>query len=1142
MLVIPDWLALRPFRPDDCSLLVDFANQFGIQSFSEIDLEMLRNSTLSTEDLPTFFKLVRVLGLYGVEFSGALTRYSRPAGRNPILLDFPNGDSRLLQESSLDRRAVISLNSFTIKRLDSLRGLGLDLLSDLIQVEIDDLMPGVLSQGGRIVDSPSSLQYFYAPPEPPVVPVLEPEEPEPEPSPPIVGSPIPFSQSSIQILGLGVRAVNVLMRNRITTVGELAQLSTEEILAFKNCGKDTAKQIADRLAEFVSTGHLNIKEIAPQEQHQYSSEEYEALKQKFDPAVLAILEELALDNYSKLRAVSFGTFVLLIGKEKGVQTWSLINNTTVSDDQFIGLNGERTDPSLFTCPINENPLFDQIQSMSLSQSTKSALQANGYNFFWQVCFVPPKELAKRFDIRIWDEFLAHALRAGITNIPLQVNPAECLVSQILRTTIEFEKRLPEILNPREFEVFSERRLSASKPTLDELGRKHNVTRERIRQIEARALKSIQRAYAPILLPLKREVSELLFNSGSVTEWHNYVLPVETRNTINHLFDILEFAIQVDEHANLIWHGPFLQAIADSDSSVYELIAQEATSNLESQLSFLSFEDIRESAAAILAEFSTGSTVVPSDAVIDLVAAETIHQHFTQVSDNSYRRKTVAFIDLVPHEFGQCFPKGAFIYKAGEEIWATLCAAIPGLEKRGGARYMQRVLTDDKNILFWDTGFYIHKQHVNPDMTLVDEIIADCIAEFDNGIPDLKIHLLFDRKKQKLIAGGIPTSAALYSLMRLVEPPRLDLGEYPRIRDVATAAENLKQTDLVEQYVKENSPVSKHRIAKHFTERGWRQSEIEQTLSRCTGIMRVGTNYVHVDEINVSNDAVKKLVAKIEEELKLLAHFNVRHLRSKYPILWNAVCDRNLDPHSMEKVLSTVVNPNFKISRLQVSLESTEEKGLSKEITDWVKAVGDYVSMDQLEKEFSHQRGYKPQSIRIALYWSELLCCYERCYVHPEVIGCTASTVETIKQILLDASRQRAKEHLPHVPYSWLIDKYYSQLPPLNEPFDWTIQLLNSIAEPLDIAHIFYQAYVLKENDFHVGDFDDLIGYIIGTIFGDYRSDIKKIENYAKSQSLIDLGATLRKDELFFDGSSVELIEEGQAIMLSAIGRQRYIRA
>ena len=50
-----------------------------------------------------------------------------------------------------------------------------------------------------------------------------------------------------------------------------------------------------------------------------------------------------------------------------------------------------------------------------------------------------------------------------------------------------------ILNPREKDILTSRRLSENTPTLEDLSKKYNISRERIRQIETKAFEKLQKA-------------------------------------------------------------------------------------------------------------------------------------------------------------------------------------------------------------------------------------------------------------------------------------------------------------------------------------------------------------------------------------------------------------------------------------------------------------------------------------------------------------------------------------------------------------------------------------------------------------------------------------------------------------------------
>ena len=55
----------------------------------------------------------------------------------------------------------------------------------------------------------------------------------------------------------------------------------------------------------------------------------------------------------------------------------------------------------------------------------------------------------------------------------------------------------KILNEREKAIINARRLSENPKTLEELSKKYNISRERVRQIEEKALQKLQKAVLDI---------------------------------------------------------------------------------------------------------------------------------------------------------------------------------------------------------------------------------------------------------------------------------------------------------------------------------------------------------------------------------------------------------------------------------------------------------------------------------------------------------------------------------------------------------------------------------------------------------------------------------------------------------------------
>jgi DNA-directed RNA polymerase alpha subunit len=67
-----------------------------------------------------------------------------------------------------------------------------------------------------------------------------------------------FSRESVDVLGLSIRAGNCLYNNGITSLGQLASRSDEDLLRYRNFGKGSLREIRDKLAAKKAAPHLTF--------------------------------------------------------------------------------------------------------------------------------------------------------------------------------------------------------------------------------------------------------------------------------------------------------------------------------------------------------------------------------------------------------------------------------------------------------------------------------------------------------------------------------------------------------------------------------------------------------------------------------------------------------------------------------------------------------------------------------------------------------------------------------------------------------------------------------------------------------------------------------------------------------------------
>ncbi|MDX2105617.1 MAG: DNA-directed RNA polymerase subunit alpha C-terminal domain-containing protein [Candidatus Melainabacteria bacterium] len=1174
VLVVPPWLTRRQITELDCSLLQDFASQFVLVNFGEISLENLHSSNVARNNLADFYKLVRLLGLYGVQFHGELARYSRKLHATPVLIDVSTSDSRSLFETKIERSTVLFLNNLTINRVQHLRGLGLDLLAEQLSGDVEVLLHSLEDVLTNVVSEEVFLETFY---------VLEVTEPSAfdaafmlsevdsadkvpadyvaedldkvpvgvcestaeggdvftaensAPSSDILSSEL--QETSIVNLDLNVRAKNVLLRNGIKTLGMLVKLSESDLLRLKNCGRDTAEHIKTKVGHFFIPGSTS-RPVVPESDSNDSDEPVEG--NKLDELGLEIdlsmrLLELGLNSVQELQSFDTGSlaFLLTTDQIKAI-------NIALSNNKFEQLEAasEVSARQTYTLEVYDtNPLLEPISLDSVGKITLALLEQNSIQFFWQCGYADPRVLLRVLGVRSFCEVTKNLLALGISKLPLTVPEHELALLQCLYFYLQIERGTFSLLTSKELEVYRKRKLRTEPLTLEEVGQLFGVTRERIRQIEAKALRKLRNHFNLRLRKVILILEDALKEAGGVLVLDRISLATENRICFNNfLQNVLNLQAVVDLLLNLLCQ----KNCVDSGSLGEQVFHSLCQASNENSFEHYSRENVHAETVKLLHQIRVKTRL--EDIALS-VTQEVLDRHLICDGMNTYRRRDVPIAQQLTGEFGRLYPNGARVYnKSGDELWENLCNVIPDLKKRGGPRYIAQVFGSHDDIFLWDFGLYIHRQNVKCDIGLIDQIVEQCLAEFDRGNSSIKVHLLFDRNQERLENNFVPSSQALYSLLRDRRVGRLRLTDYPMIYDASVVEGTRKQTDLIEDYIREEGgKASRAQIIEHFSNRGWRTYEIEQTLRRCNQVFMTGGNYMLKEAFTVSEVGLKALIEKIVEELDKHSHFNINFVRREYPVLWHSVCGRSLDAVSMMKVLSKIADAPFKTNRLYITRLDATERKVGDEISEWVLNYGDYVSIEQLENEFCQNRGYPLQSVKLALYWTELLTCYEDCVVHPDVIGCGSDTFADIRNILVDASEVQAKSGKAHVPFAFILNKYGDSLPKLHSNFDWNASLLTCLTERLDIAYVFHESFVLRENDFNVSDLDDLIGFVIGSHFNSYKADTKELEKYLRSQSIIELSETVRRDGLFFEGSSIELVDLESNVILSAIGRERYFR-
>ena len=291
-----------------------------------------------------------------------------------------------------------------------------------------------------------------------------------------------YADMAVSELPFSVRVINVFKNNSITTVSDLLRLRPETLMGIRNFGRNCMDEVVGRLRSLpkeplLERGHckfqLNNKplfilshaesialgDFSFAENMELSQEEVQALSE-YQTGYEMLGEDLALECY--------------LTPEKIIPVISMFSNFCRDAEQLALLRNEAAD---IPCDRRKNKAAGYIIAFTLDDYKRRTLLS--------LC---PSETCSIDDL---------------INIPLPNDSQKLtLLKQFLKwCAFDLEAEVRELFLP----IFSNKRMEsivqmrARKKTLAQIGDAFGVTRERVRQIEAKARRKFSRYYSHIRL-------------------------------------------------------------------------------------------------------------------------------------------------------------------------------------------------------------------------------------------------------------------------------------------------------------------------------------------------------------------------------------------------------------------------------------------------------------------------------------------------------------------------------------------------------------------------------------------------------------------------------------------------------------------
>ncbi len=534
-------------------------------------------------------------------------------------------------------------------------------------------------------------------------------------------------------------------------------------------------------------------------------------------------------------------------------------------------------------------------------------------------------------------------------------------------------------------------------------------------------------------------------------------------------------------------------------------------------------------------------------IIDIVVSYIISKYLEKTDKEKYILK--GFLPLnneISYNFRDLYPKGVHVYKSKQKIVNELRKRIKSLKDKSDFTIIRRITDLCEEILLWGPGFYIHKSQVKFDKSTLNDIVNKYMALPLRTISISDINNVFIERKDVFISSLIPTPQALYSLLK--NDKRVTIEAYPRDCYDKIGDDKKTFSKIINRYFrKKKTFVVLEELKTYFCEeRGWAEEYLIYNLDSIKEIIHTDKGYIHLNYFDYDHEKLKIIINYIEKEIELIKGFiHIRKIRGKYGVSWYDVCHSDVHPELMGSILMRYEHRNFDIEKRVYALprdfEAKEDLNFSNMISKLLLERKDFVNYNEI-KAFLEKRGLSI-NLRQILSKTNVLKYYQDSYIHPKVIGYEEDMLDNIEEILEEAALISKNKGSPYTNFTWILENYQKSLPSLKNNFDWTIELLASISNKLDSFMIFSGVYVPHRNMFNVEDFDDLVAFIIAKDYENGICKITDIERKLQSYEIISIKSNLLKysTDLFFQGSSVELVDDNNNIRLSKIGRERYLR-
>lgn len=445
------------------------------------------------------------------------------------------------------------------------------------------------------------------------------------------------------------------------------------------------------------------------------------------------------------------------------------------------------------------------------------------------------------------DFIDHSLNQISVNEMREIDSAVREIDTTMPADIfnSWINKLPH----KEHTVIFKRYLDGSLLTLESVGKIYNVTRERIRQVERKAIRFL-------LSPKRNKYRSALAAQLKLLSPHKSYISFSELGTL----DLSEFdAIFLDKiTGDLVFDSEYRACFfSRSSKDKLELCMKELPNEFTKT-------DLQEFSILISEELNGAFTV---QEIVDLICKK------CKVYGEYIVKSRITLKIVLSYLMQKYFPNGMYLYddanidflrkKAHEEFGGFELAEN---NRAVRARLQDFCILVARGVWKYDTN-----------QILISNELCNLIIEYIDAYksPVLPIQAILDNFAEELKAIGIYNKYSLHGQLK-----KILSSDYSINRDYVFKSMNNSFYDVIEAYVKQSvMPVTKRDILNNFP--GITDIVLQQIVTS-TKVVNMNGYYVHLDNLNITDDEICLLKSAVDNELsdREIHHANMVFLKIK----------------------------------------------------------------------------------------------------------------------------------------------------------------------------------------------------------------------------------------------------------------------